>query len=59
MENVLVTGGAGFVGTNLIKSLKEKYSDINITSLDNESYPLNLFEDDDATLHRIYFPFIV
>lgn len=35
MRNVLVTGGAGFVGSNLIKHLKETYPKIKITSLDN------------------------
>jgi len=35
MKNILVTGGAGFIGTNLIKTLiKDKY---NITSIDNYS----------------------
>lgn len=35
MNNVLVTGGAGFVGSNLIKKLKQLYPDVKITSLDN------------------------
>ena len=35
MKNVLVTGGAGFVGSNLIKHLQETYPKIKITSLDN------------------------
>jgi UDP-glucose 4-epimerase len=35
MKNVLVTGGAGFIGSNLIKALKIQYPDINISSLDN------------------------
>ena len=35
MKNVLITGGAGFIGTNIIKHLVEKHPDINITSLDN------------------------
>ena len=35
MKNVLVTGGAGFVGSNLIKKLKEENKDLNIVSLDN------------------------
>lgn len=35
MKNVLVTGGAGFVGSNLIKQLKSNNPDINITCLDN------------------------
>lgn len=35
MKNVLVTGGAGFVGSNLIKKLIENNPEVNITSLDN------------------------
>lgn len=35
MKNVLVTGGAGFVGSNLIKKLIEENPEVNITSLDN------------------------
>lgn len=35
MKNVLVTGGAGFVGSNLIKRLKQLDESIEITSLDN------------------------
>ena len=35
MKNILVTGGAGFIGTNLIKTLiKDNYD---ITSIDNYS----------------------
>lgn len=35
MKKVLVTGGAGFVGSNLIKQLKINYPSVEITSLDN------------------------
>lgn len=35
MKNILVTGGAGFVGSNLIKRLKTDYPDARIVSLDN------------------------
>lgn len=35
MKKVLVTGGAGFIGSNLIKLLREKYPDLIIVSLDN------------------------
>jgi|SRR3989344_899 len=35
MKNILITGGAGFIGSNLIDSLFENNSDINITCLDN------------------------
>ena len=34
-SNILVTGGAGFVGSNLIKSLKKKYPEAKIVSVDN------------------------
>jgi UDP-glucose 4-epimerase len=34
---VLVTGGAGFIGSNLIKKLKENWKDCDIISLDNYS----------------------
>jgi UDP-glucose 4-epimerase len=35
MKNVLVTGGAGFVGSNLIKKLKYDFPNSHIVSLDN------------------------
>lgn len=35
MKNILVTGGAGFVGSNLIKQLKQDYPEARIVSLDN------------------------
>ena len=35
MQNILVTGGAGFIGSNLIKKLIERGFDV--TSLDNYS----------------------
>lgn len=34
-KKILVTGGAGFVGSNLVKQIKEKYPDSKITILDN------------------------
>lgn len=35
MKEILLTGGAGYIGSNLIKSLVGKYQDVIITSLDN------------------------
>jgi len=34
-KTMLVTGGAGFVGSNLAVSFKKKYSSLNVLSLDN------------------------
>jgi len=34
-KNILITGGAGFIGSNLAVSLKAKYPSSKITSLDN------------------------
>ena len=37
IKKVLVTGGAGFIGSNLIRTLKKNYENIEIISLDNYS----------------------
>ena len=42
MKNYLVTGGAGFIGSNFIKYMLEKYSDIFIVNLDKLTYAGNL-----------------
>ncbi len=36
-KNILVTGGAGFIGSNLIKHISENYKYSNILSIDNYS----------------------
>ena len=33
-KNLLVTGGAGFIGSNFIKYIFEKYEDLNIINYD-------------------------
>lgn len=40
--NLLVTGGAGFIGSNFILYMLEKYHDIHIVNLDKLTYAANL-----------------
>ncbi|MDA0986934.1 MAG: dTDP-glucose 4,6-dehydratase [Bacteroidetes bacterium] len=42
MKNILITGGAGFIGSNFTHFMLEKYSDINIFNLDKLTYAANL-----------------
>jgi len=42
MTNLLITGGAGFIGSNLVKYFVEKYSNYKIFNLDNLTYAGNL-----------------
>jgi dTDP-glucose 4,6-dehydratase len=40
--NILVTGGAGFIGSNFINYMLNKYSDIFILNIDKLSYVSNI-----------------
>ena len=42
MKNILVTGGAGFIGSNFIRHALEKYTDWHIVNLDALTYAGNL-----------------
>ena len=42
MKNVLVTGGAGFIGTNFIRYILQAERDVNIVNLDSLTYAGNL-----------------
>ncbi|MFO7447679.1 MAG: dTDP-glucose 4,6-dehydratase [Ignavibacteriaceae bacterium] len=42
MKNILVTGGAGFIGSNFINHILEEHDDYNIINLDKLTYAGNL-----------------
>ena len=42
MKNILITGGAGFIGSHLIRYFVKKYKNYNIINLDNLTYAGNL-----------------
>ena len=42
MKNILVTGGAGFIGSAFVRHMVEKYPDYNITVLDKLTYAGNM-----------------
>ncbi|MFT7628802.1 MAG: dTDP-glucose 4,6-dehydratase, partial [Ulvibacter sp.] len=41
-KNILITGGAGFIGSHLVRLFVNKYVDYNIYNLDNLTYAGNL-----------------
>jgi dTDP-glucose 4,6-dehydratase len=42
VKNILVTGGAGFIGSNFVHLLLEKYDDLNVVVYDKLTYAGNL-----------------
>lgn len=37
-KNILITGGAGFIGSNFVEFLSGKYEKVNITVVDKLTY---------------------
>src|ERR1700709_69515 len=42
MQTILITGGAGFIGSNLVRFFVKKYPQYNIVNLDKLTYAGNL-----------------
>jgi len=42
MNNLLITGGAGFIGSNFVHYILDKYKNYNVVNLDNLTYAGNL-----------------
>ena len=42
MKNILITGGAGFIGSHLVRLLVNKYSEYHIVNMDVLTYAGNL-----------------
>ena len=54
MKNVLVTGGAGFIGSNFINHLLSKRDDLKIINLDSLTYAGNLENLKQSEVHPNY-----
>ena len=54
MKKILVTGGAGFIGSNFIRHILNKHSDYRITNLDKLTYAGNLDNLKDISKNRRY-----
>jgi len=54
MKNLLITGGAGFIGSNFIRHILGKYPDYHVTNLDKLTYCGNLENLRDVEKHRNY-----
>lgn len=54
MKNVLITGGAGFIGSNFIRHLLERFDEYAVVNLDKLTYAGNLENLEDVEDHPRY-----
>ena len=57
MKNILITGGAGFIGSHVVKRFVNKYPNYNIYNVDNLTYAGNLNNLKDLDDKKIIFFF--
>ena len=55
MKNILITGGAGFIGSHVVKRFVNKYPNYNIYNVDNLTYAGNLINLKDIEDKKNYF----
>lgn len=54
MQNLLITGGAGFIGSNFVRMMLEQYPDYHVTVYDKLTYAGNLDNLRDVVAHPRY-----
>ena len=55
MKKILITGGAGFIGSHLVKYFVKKYKHYNIINVDNLTYASNISFLDEINSFENYF----
>ena len=55
MKNILITGGAGFIGSHVVRLFLNKYPDYNIYNLDKLTYAGNLENLRDVEHYKNYY----
>ena len=60
MKNILITGGAGFIGSHLVKHFVKKYKNYNIINIDKLTYASNLsFLNEINAFENYYFLYLL
>lgn len=57
-RSILITGGAGFIGSHVVRLLVNKYPDYRIVNLDKLTYAGNLANLKDAAEDRPNYSFV-